>query len=102
MPGFGWHAYGLAVDYVFDGNLQKIGLQWSWDDADLTKPGKQPLPWKRLGGLGASLGLEWAGYWKHFPECPHFQSVYGLKITQVYNILINEGLPAVWKILDKK
>lgn len=29
--------------------------------------------WMRIGHLGKSLGLEWAGDWKPFTEFPHFQ-----------------------------
>lgn len=38
-----------------------------WDSAN-------PL-WKRLGEIGVSLGLDWAGNWKSFKEYPHFQLV---------------------------
>lgn len=29
--------------------------------------------WKKLGEIGDSVGLEWAGTWKRFKEFPHFQ-----------------------------
>lgn len=29
--------------------------------------------WQKLGEIGESLGLEWAGRWVHFKEYPHFQ-----------------------------
>lgn len=29
--------------------------------------------WQKLGAIGRSLGLEWAGDWKRFREYPHFQ-----------------------------
>lgn len=29
--------------------------------------------WKILGGLGKSVGLNWAGDWKRFKEYPHFE-----------------------------
>lgn len=29
--------------------------------------------WKVLGGLGKSIGLNWAGDWKRFKEYPHFE-----------------------------
>lgn len=29
--------------------------------------------WKVLGGLGKSVGLNWAGDWKRFKEYPHFE-----------------------------
>jgi len=101
-PGRSFHAYGIASDYVFDGNPQKQGIQWTWDDADATKPGKQPLPWMKLGELGESCGLQWAGRWETFREFPHFQNDYGFKINDLYKILMNDGLDTVWKELDKK
>lgn len=29
--------------------------------------------WQKVGILGKSVGLEWAGDWKRFKEFPHFQ-----------------------------
>lgn len=29
--------------------------------------------WKILGGIGKSVGLNWAGDWKRFREYPHFE-----------------------------
>lgn len=101
-PGRSFHAYGIASDFVFDGNLHKQGVQWNWEDADVTKPGKQPLPWKELGELGETCGLEWAGRWERFKEFPHFQNRYGFGINGLYKILMNDGLETVWKELDKK
>jgi len=101
-PGKSWHAYGIAADFVFDSNPQKQGIQWTWEDADVTKPGNQPLPWARLGELGVSCGLEWAGNWTKFREFPHFQNRFEFDIKDLYNILIKDGINAVWKELDKK
>jgi peptidoglycan LD-endopeptidase CwlK len=101
MPGYSWHAYGVAIDMVFDGNPQKQGIQWSWDDADLTTVGKQPLPWKTLGQLGKQFGLEWAGDWISFPEMPHFQNSYKLQIQHAHDIYLNGGLKAVWAEFDR-
>lgn len=36
--------------------------------------------WQRLGQIGESCGLEWAGRWKRFREFPHFQFTGGLAI----------------------
>jgi len=102
LPGKSWHAYGIAVDFAFDGNLHKRGVQWSWNDADVTKPGKQSLPWNELGELGVGCGLEWAGNWKRFKEFPHFQNKYGLVRNRLYEILISDGLEMDKKIKPKK
>jgi peptidoglycan L-alanyl-D-glutamate endopeptidase CwlK len=102
LPGKSWHTYGLAVDYAFDGNTQKAGMQWTWDDADVTKPGNQPLPWNRLGKLGIDCGLEWAGNWVNFKEFPHFQYLFGFSLNDLYPILVSNGIEAVWKKIDSK
>ena len=98
-PGRSFHAYGLAADYVMDGNSQKQGVQWSWEDQDVTKPGIQVIPWGMLGRAAVSLGIEWAGNWVKFREMPHLQSRYGFKISDLYPILIAEGIEAVWKMI---
>lgn len=36
--------------------------------------------WQRLGLIGESCDLEWAGRWKRFRELPHFQFTGGLTI----------------------
>ncbi len=33
---------------------------------------KDPI-WQKVGEIGESCGLEWAGRWKRFKEFPHFQ-----------------------------
>lgn len=100
-PGFSWHTYGVAVDFVFDGNPHKAGIQWSWEDADVTKAGNQPLPWADLGRIGKDCGLEWAGDWVSFKEYPHFQNTFGFKLHQVHDVFGQGGLKAVWKEFDK-
>lgn len=102
FPGFGWHMYGVAVDWAFDGNPHKAGIQWNWEDADITKPGKQPLPWKALGMLGEGVGMEWYGNpAAPFHELPHFQNRYGFRVAHVYDIFQDGGLPSVWRAFDE-
>ena len=36
--------------------------------------------WKKVGEIGQSCGLEWAGSWKSFPEFAHFQHTNGLTL----------------------
>ena len=36
--------------------------------------------WRKIGDIGKSCGLEWAGDWKRFPEFPHFQYTAGLTL----------------------
>lgn len=37
--------------------------------------------WQRVGAIGKSVGLEWAGDWKTFKEFPHFQYTGGLTLA---------------------
>jgi len=37
--------------------------------------------WKKIGALGKSIGLEWAGDWRRFKEYPHFQYTKGLSLA---------------------
>jgi len=59
-PGYSYHNWGLAFDCV-----PLINGKPMWDS-------KNPM-WQKLGELGKSVGLEWAGDWKKFKEYPHFQ-----------------------------
>lgn len=93
LPGKSWHQFGLAIDLVFDGNPTKPGWQWDWD---------HKYPWKKLADLGKTFGLEPAYYWTHFPECPHFQKVYGMTLIDVLALYNKGGLPRVWGAIDLK
>ena len=53
------HQRGLAVDIAFRG-------------AQLYPPRSDPR-WRKLGFLAWEMGLFWGGFWKHFPDFPHFQ-----------------------------
>lgn len=68
--GHSYHNYGLAFDFAVlnaDGSIN-----WTVDNK-----------WKRIGALGKSLGLEWGGDWKKFPDYPHFQLTFGLSIQDL-------------------
>lgn len=39
--------------------------------------------WQKVGKIGKSCGLEWAGDWKTFKEYPHFQWTNGLTIHEL-------------------
>lgn len=99
LPSLSLHAYGAAIDMAFDGNHQKQGVQWNWEDTDSINR-FHALPWSRLGQLGEQVGLEWAGRWAH-PELPTFQNAFGLRVHQMYDLYQADGLPAVWKAFDK-
>ncbi len=83
--GDSWHNFGLAADDVFDAEPTKAGTQWTWVG-----------PYHKLGALGQSMGLEWAGAWKTFKESAHFQNTYGLQLTEAKELYRVGGLRAVW------
>lgn len=43
--------------------------------------GKDLELWNKVGAIGESVGLEWAGRWKRFKEFPHFQFTGGLTLS---------------------
>jgi peptidoglycan L-alanyl-D-glutamate endopeptidase CwlK len=59
-PGVSLHEVGRAFDIV-----PVVGGKLVWDSGN-------PL-WLRIGEIGKSVGLEWAGDWIKFKEYPHFQ-----------------------------
>jgi peptidoglycan L-alanyl-D-glutamate endopeptidase CwlK len=67
--GQSWHQYRVAFDVV-----PLVAGKAIWDDRRI---------WTRISELGESVGLEWAGRWKSFPESPHFQFTGGLTMAQL-------------------
>lgn len=91
------HNFGLAVDFVRDGHLDRRGLQ----------PDYRPESYVILGEEAARVGLEWGGRWR-FVDLPHVQwpgwvrtaELARLKphfeaggLTQVFNFLEAEEKP---------
>lgn len=68
-PGHSWHNWKRAVDVV-----PMAGGKPCWGDTDL---------WNRLGVIGESVGLEWAGRWKSFKELAHFQFTEGHTLAEL-------------------
>ena len=71
--GQSWHNYRLAFDVVPLRNGKPV---WGTTGED----GKL---WKRIGAIGKSVGLEWAGDWVSMKEFPHFQFSQGLTIKDL-------------------
>ena len=69
-PGQSWHNYRCALDVVALVNGKPV---WSTKD---------PI-WQKIGEIGKSCGLEWAGDWKDFKEFPHFQYTGGMTLAQL-------------------
>jgi len=61
--GQSFHNHRLAFDCV---PLRGGKPVWGTTGAD-------QMLWMRVGNIGESVGLEWAGRWKTFREYPHFQ-----------------------------
>lgn len=69
--GLSFHNYRVALDVV---PLRAGKPVWGTSGAD----GEL---WERIGTLGESFGLEWAGRWSRFREFPHFQYTGGLALA---------------------
>lgn len=71
--GQSWHNYRLAFDIVPIKNGKAV---WGTTGDDLKL-------WQKLGAIGKSIGLEWAGDWVKFKEFPHFQYTGGLTLKDL-------------------
>lgn len=74
-PGQSWHNWRVAVDVVPLRNGKPV---WGTTGAD----GEL---WQKVGEIGESVGLEWAGRWKTFKEFAHFQYTGGLTLADFQN-----------------
>lgn len=98
-PGESWHNFGLAADLVEDGDSEKAGIQWSWqNNAD----------YLALGKIVSNAGLGWGGLWKSIKDYPHAELTGGTtleaartayqraqKLEDVW-ALVEKNLPASW------
>ena len=69
--GQSWHNWRVAFDVVPLRNGKPV---WGTTGEDLKL-------WQRIGAIGKSCGLEWAGDWRTFREFPHFQYTGGLSLA---------------------
>jgi len=69
--GQSWHNWRCAFDVVPLRNGKPV---WGTMGKDLEL-------WNKVGAIGESVGLEWAGRWKRFREFPHFQFTGGLTLA---------------------
>jgi peptidoglycan L-alanyl-D-glutamate endopeptidase CwlK len=93
------HNYGLAADYVLDGQIEKPGIQWSWSiKSDLNADGSND--WLQMAEIAVACGLEAGYFWKRFPDAPHVQNRYGLTLAEIKEIYrTGYGIKAVWSEL---
>jgi LAS superfamily LD-carboxypeptidase LdcB len=85
-PGYSWHQWGLALDWVF-----KNPKGWTWESTQ----------WAELGAIGRKY-FDWGGDWANFGDKPHFEKTFNLnrdKLIEVYKQNGNK-LEAVWKYID--
>ena len=70
--GQSWHNWRVAFDVVPLRNGKPV---WGTAGEDLKL-------WQRIGAIGKSCGLEWAGDWRTFREFPHFQFTNGRTLAE--------------------
>lgn len=91
-PGFSYHNYGLAGDFVWDLDIYKPGMQWTWD-------GRYDL----FGKVVAKFPLlEWAGTWKTFKEYPHVQWKTDYSTSDLNLIYSKNGMEGVSKAVMRE
>ena len=73
--GQSFHNWHVAFDVVPLRNGKPV-----WGTA-----GQDGQIWNRLGLMGESVGLEWAGRWTRFKEYPHFQFTGGHDLAYFQN-----------------
>ena len=69
--GQSWHNFRVAFDIVPLRNGKPVWGLKEQADKEL---------WFKVGAIGKSVGLEWAGDWKSFKEYAHFQYTQGLSM----------------------
>jgi peptidoglycan L-alanyl-D-glutamate endopeptidase CwlK len=77
--GYSNHNFGVAFDVgLFKGGVY-VPASYVYVD---------------LGRLGESVGLEWGGRWKSFPDFPHYQVDTGLTLAQMRK-RVAKGVPVL-------
>ena len=77
--GYSYHNFGLAVDFAL---LLPNGSSVSWN-MNRDYNGNNIKDWIEVVDEAKKLGFEWGGDWTSFKDYPHFQMVFGLKLTQL-------------------
>lgn len=86
LPWQSFHQYGVAIDLAFQTNGKWSKDSWadSW-------------PWDKVASIFISHGFEWP---KPKGEKAHFQITGGLKISEMNAIHRDQGIPAIWSVLQ--
>lgn len=78
--GTSYHNYGLAIDFA----LENENGQTIWDlEYDGNDDGTSD--WMEVVAIAKELNFEWGGDWRNFPDYPHLQMTFGLRIRQLKN-----------------
>lgn len=96
-PGYSLHAYGLAVDLVFDKYPLQEGMQWTWEGSYSDANGDN---YDKLAVIMKREGLEWLGD-KNI-ERAHFQLALGLTAQDMKAIADARGVLGVWEEMDRR
>ena len=91
--GQSYHNFGIAMDFTFDKDQTRAGLQPDWS----------PESYVVLGEEAVKLGLEWGGVWK-FKDLPHVQiplNKVGLTLADLQKLYATGGYKAVFSRLDQ-
>jgi peptidoglycan L-alanyl-D-glutamate endopeptidase CwlK len=89
------HNFGLAIDFCFDSDIKKEGLQPSWESKKYDVLGKECK----------KIGLIWGGDFKSIKDSPHveFDIVkLGLSLKDLQNSYNKGGMASVKILLKNK
>jgi peptidoglycan L-alanyl-D-glutamate endopeptidase CwlK len=91
--GYSYHNYGVAVDYVFDSDPNKDGVQ---------DPYLEPRAgaWEMVANIAARCGLTPGYFWKSFQDKPHIQATLKCKIEDLRSAFLKNSLTGLWDFLD--
>lgn len=80
---YGWHGYGLAVDF------KSATHGWDVDEAY----------WLRVAAICKNHGLDWGGNWKTIHDTDHFQfgTLRSSPSPRARALFAQGGVEAVWK-----
>ena len=83
QAGKSWHNWRVAFDIVPLRHGKPVwGTSGNGIDNNPNDDDRDDLElWQRIAAIAKSFGLEWAGDWKTFRECAHFQYTGGLTLA---------------------
>lgn len=93
-PGSSAHNFAIAVDFCFDKDTKREGLQPDWSTEK----------YEILAEEAKKLGLDSGFWWKKFTDAPHVQlniSSVGLTLANLREAYHSGGKKAVFRLLDK-